>query len=185
MFDCNKYMHIHRPNLNPQYPSEFPTRTRHRVFIDNRDVANVTTSPFEFNVYIADPFRDTSIGNVPLKRVETVELKSLAFPKIANEDYVIVDIQQLSDDRMISTNDAANRSFAVMYFDSSDLLPGAIKPMRGLDHWQKDLLFNPVLPSVSTLSIAFRTRDGNVVTKAQTGNVTRCSMALEVITQDP
>lgn len=160
-------------------------KTRHRIFIDNQDVTNIITSPFSFKVYISDPFRDTSIGSFPLQRVESVELKSLAFPKVADEDYIIVDIEQLADDRMISTNPTANRAFAVMYFDSSDLAPGIIKPMRGLDHWQKDLAFNPPLPVVNTLTIAFRKRNGSVVAAADTSGVTRCSMMLEVITLDP
>lgn len=163
----------------PQYAD----RTRHRFFIDNRDVTNVASSPFKFTVYLADPFKDTSIGTVPLKRVETVELKALAFPKIANEAYVIMDVDELRDEHLVSTNDAANGSF-VMYFDSATMTTGTTKPMKGLDFWQRDVVFKPVIPTLSTLHVTFKKADGNVVSVADTANANVCSFMLEITTQD-
>lgn len=169
-------------DLHMQTP-EYAKRTRHRLFVDNADAANLATSPFQFTVYLADPFRE-SIGTVPLHRVESVELKALAFPKIANEHYVILQVDQLQDDKMMSTNDAADQSFAVMYFDTAGMTTGDIKPMKGTDFWLKDLVFNPVIPTLTTLNVTFRKPDGNVVTAADTGNVRRCSFLLEITTQN-
>lgn len=163
-------------NLTTNVPPR--KRVRTRVFIDNRDVTDVTTSPYKFRVSLPD------IGATPFRVVESVELKSLAFPKVASEDYVIVTIDELADERVVSTNQTAEKCFAVMYFDASSLTTGDIKPMRGVDHWQKDLVFDPPLAKLSTLTISFKNRSGAVITSAVTNGVTRCSFMLEVTTLD-
>jgi hypothetical protein len=158
-----------------------PGIMRHRLFVDSGDcVANLST--FEFTVYLSDPFRETSIGVARFERVKSVELKALAFPKIINEDYVIMDIQELNDERLHSSNDAANRAFAVMYFDANTLQPGEIKPMKGYDFYQKDISFNPIIPSLSKLTVKFLDKSGTIVSKVNTGNVNQCSFMLEITT---
>lgn len=139
-------------------------------------------SPFQLTVYLDDPFK--GIGGTELHRVETIELKSLAFPKIANETYVIMDIEQLRDDRLISTNTTVVHGFAVMYFDASTLPTGDIKPMKGMDFWQRDIVFRPIVPKLTTLSVTFKKPDGNIVSAADTGNVRECSFMLEITTLD-
>ena len=157
------------------------TQQRHRLFVDSRDcVANLTS--FSFTVYLSDPFRDTSIGVARFERVKSVELKALGFPKISSEEYVIMDIQELNDERLHSSNGPANRSFAVMYFDSDTLTAGAIKAMKGFDFYQKDISFNPIIPSLSKLTVSFRKRDGSIVTTTDTNSVNHCSFMLELTT---
>lgn len=154
-------------------------QVRHRLFIDSRDcVSNLST--FEFTVYLSDPFRETSIGVSRFERVQSVELKALSFPKIADE-YVIMDVEELNDERLLSSN-AANRSFAVMYFDNSTLANGVMQPMKGYDFYQKDIAFNPIIPSLGRLTVKFLKRDGSVISTADTANVDHCSFMLEITT---
>lgn len=168
----------------PQIPGKDPTpRTvRHRLFIDNRDCTDINTSPFSFKVYLSDPFRENSIGVARFERVASVELKALAFPKIANEHFVVMNVDELNDDRLYSSNNAANRSFAVAYFDADNMTSGVIKPIKGFDFYQKDLTFNPPLSTLSALTVSFKKADGTVVTGADTGNVKHCSFMLEIVT---
>ena len=157
-----------------------PTVMRHRLFVDSRDCdANLTS--FSFTVYLSDPFRETSIGVAPFERIKSVELKALAFPK-TGDDYVIMDVQELNDERLHSSNQTANRSFAVMYFDSDALSAGDIKPMKGYDFYQKDVYYNPAIAKLSKLSVSFKDRAGAVITTADTGNVNHCSFMLELST---
>lgn len=160
-----------------------PGVMRHRLFVDSRDcVANLTS--FSFTVYLSDPFRETSIGVARFERVKGVELKALAFPKIA-DDYVIMDIAELNDERLHSSNQTANRSFAVMYFDTLTDNPmpvGVIKAMKGYDFYQKDITYNPVISSLTKLTVSFRKRDNAVITPSDTGNVNHCSFMLEITT---
>jgi len=157
-----------------------PTLLRQRLFVDSRDCdANLTS--FSFTVYLSDPFRETSIGVAPFERIKTVELKALAFPK-TSDSYVVMDVQELNDERLHSSNQTANRSFAVMYFDAGTLSAGDIKPMKGYDFYQKDVYYNPIIPKLSKLTVSFKDRTGNVITTADTGNVNHCSFMLEIST---
>jgi len=152
------------------------TRLRHRLFIDSRDTnANLTTFSFTVDLEAA--------GTPRFERVEKVELKALAFPK-TSEPYVIMDIQQLNDDRLVSTNGTANRSFAVCYFDAGTVpFPvGEFAPMKGYDFYQKDIRFNPLLPTLNRLTVSFKHQDGSTVTTDDTGNVDHCSFMLEITT---
>jgi len=156
-----------------------PGVLRQRLFIDSRDAdANLTS--FSFTVYLSDPFRVTSIGVAPFERVKSVELKALAFPK-TSDDYVIMDIEELNDERLLSSNQTANRGFAVMYFDSDALAAGDVKPMKGYDFYQKSVFYNPAIAKLNKLTVSFRDRTGNVITTADTGNVNHCSFMLELM----
>lgn len=151
----------------------------HRLFVDSRDcIANLST--FEFTVYLSDPFRETSIGVSPFTRVKSVELKGLAFPKI-DDEYVIMSVLELNDDTLLGSNNASHQSFAVCYFDSDVIQNvGEIRPVKGYDYYQKSVSFNPVLPSLSKLTVAFKKRDGAVVSTSDTANVDHCSFMLEI-----
>lgn len=165
----------------PLIPNDKPYGImRHRLFVDSRDCVSNLTS-FSFTVYLSDPFRETSIGVARFERVKSVELKALAFPKTGDE-YVIMDIAELNDERLHSSNQTANRSFAVMYFDASASVAGDIKAMKGFDFYQKDISYNPIISSLSKLTVSFRKRDNTVITPADTGNVNRCSFMLEITT---
>lgn len=165
----------------PLIPNDIPPGImRQRLFIDSRDcVANLTS--FSFTVYLSDPFRETSIGVARFERVKSVELKGLSFPK-TSDPYVIMDIEELNDERLHSSNNAANRSFAVMYFESSAAQPGDLKAMKGYDYYQKDISYNPIIPSLTKLTVKFKKRDGSVLTPADCGNVNHCSFMLEITT---
>lgn len=152
---------------------------RHRLFVDSRDCVN-TLQTFEFTVYLSDPFRDSSIGVQRFDRIQSVELKALAFPKVESQEYVIMDIAELNDERLYSSNPTANSSFAVMYFDTE--VVGDIKPMKGFDYYQKDITFNPIIPSLSKLTVRFLKRDGSVISTLDTLGVDHCSFMLEITT---
>ena len=158
---------IPKPALN--------TRIRHRLFIDSRDTnANLTTFSFTVDLEAA--------GAPRFERVENVELKALTFPKTA-EPYVIMDVAELNDDRLVSTNSAAHQSFAVCYFDAGTVLSvGQLAPMKGFDFYQRDIKFNPLLPKLNRLTVQFKHQDGSVVSKTDTNNVDHCSFMLEVTT---
>lgn len=150
----------------------------HRLFVDSRDcVSNLST--FEFTVYLSDPFRESSIGVSQFTRVKSVELKGLAFPRIDNE-YVIMSVDELNDDKLLGSNNASNQSFAVCYFDSDVQTIGHIKAMKGYDYYQKSVTFNPVLASLSKLTVSFKKRDGQLVSTSDTANVNHCSFMLEI-----
>ena len=153
---------------------------RHRIFVDSRDCVQ-NLSSFSFTVYLSDPFRDASIGIAPFERVQTIELKALAFPKI-NDDFVIMDVLEANDERMHSPNQTANKSFAVVYFDTTATAVGEIKPVKGNDFFQRDIAFNPPIPKLTKLTVSFRKRDNAVITPADTASVNHCSFMLEITT---
>jgi hypothetical protein len=121
------------------------------------------------------------MGIAPFERVHTVELKALAFPKIS-DDFVIMDVAEINDDRLHSPNQTANRSFAVVYFDSTATALGDIKPVKVYDFYQRDITFNPPIPKLTKLTVSFRKRDNAVITASEAGNVNHCSFMLEIST---
>jgi hypothetical protein len=159
----------------PLIPAPKKTRLRHRLFIDSRDT-NPNLTNFSFTV-------DLEAAGAPrFERVENVELKALTFPKTA-EPYVIMDVAELNDDRLVSTNAAANQSFAVCYFDAGTVLSvGQLAPMKGVDFYQRDIKFNPLLPKLNRLTVQFKHQDGSVITTSDTNSIDHCSFMLEVTT---
>lgn len=167
----------HFSSLPPYLGGGPPAGTvKRRLLLDNRDRPDpANTSPFDFSVHL------TQAGVDRYENVTAVELKGLAFPKVAGEPYVIMDIRELND-QIDATNSAAHRTFGVMYFDSELLTPGQVKAVKGYDFYQRAARFNPPLPSMDRLTIKFLTHSGNVVTTAQTGGETHASMLLEITT---
>ena len=148
---------------------------RHRVFVDARDRADPDSSPFDFSISL------TARGLAPFRNVKSVELKGIAFPKVANEPYVIMDVEQLAD-QMDATFDAGHRSYVVLYFDTDQIPVGSIKPIKAYDFYQKDAAFNPALPTLDRLTIKFKKYDGSLITTADTAGATHVSFMLEVVT---
>jgi hypothetical protein len=112
--------------------------------------------------------------------VKSVELKGLAFPKI-DDDYVIMDVTELNDDTLVGSSNATNQAFAVVYFDSDVVQSvGNIRPVKGYEYYQKAVVFNPVLASLSKLSVTFKKRNGSIITTSDTANVNHCSFMLEI-----
>lgn len=92
-----------------------------------------------------------------------------------------MDVEELNDDTLLASN-AGNRSFAVVYFDTTATTAGDLRPVKGYDYYQKEIAFNPVLPTLSKLTVKFKNRDGSVVTAAEAGGVDHCSFMLEITT---
>lgn len=152
----------------------------HRLFVDNRDRHNYpASSPFDFQVYLGNDPR-ASAGVQGYENVTSVELKAVALPKVANERYVIMSVAELNDNMLESTTPAAHNAFAIIYFDSDALAAGAIKPLKGADFYQKQLVFKPPLARLNRLSVSFLKHDGTVVTTGDTGGVDHVSVLLEV-----
>lgn len=165
---------------------EVPVQTSvRRLLVDARDrwdAAN--TSPFDFKVFFGnDPAR--SVGIAGYENVSSVELKAVAFPKVANERYVIMSVDELNDNMLEATSGAAHDAFAVVYFDGDGLATGAVKPLKGADFYLKQLAFAPSLSRLNSLSIKFLKHDGNVVTTADTANETHVSLLFEVTSKVP
>lgn len=154
-----------------------------KLFIDNRDRYDAAnTSPFAFSIYMGnDPYR--SVGTSGFENVQSVELKAIAFPKVANERYVVVRIDELKDTLLSASCQPAEHSFAVVYFDSDALGTGVVKPLKGIDFYQKQLVFKPPLAKLNSLNIRFLKHNGNVVTTADTAGVTHVSLLLEITTR--
>ena len=150
-----------------------------RLFVDNRDAESTSVSPFNFKVYLGnDPSRSTGLSGY--ENVVSVELKGVSFPKIANERYVILSIDELNDNLLDSTSQAAHNAFAIIYFDSDALPTGTVKPFKGTDFYMKQLHFKPPLAQLNKFSIKFLKHDGSVVTGADTNGVTHASLLFEI-----
>lgn len=171
-------------NIIPPQDTAGQQKTVHRLFVDSRDrYAYPAGSNYDFKVYLGnDPER--SVGISGYENVTSVELKALAFPKVSSETYVILSIAELNDNMLESTCSAAHNAFAVVYFDSDAMAVAQIKPQKGTDFYQKQLLFNPPLAKLNSLSIKFLKHDGNVVTASDTsGSETGVSMLFEITTK--
>lgn len=154
-----------------------------RLFVDNRDRHDYpTSSPFDFQVYLGNDPR-ASAGVRGYENVTSVELKAVALPKVANERYVIMSVDELNDNMLESTTPAAHNAFAIVYFDSDGLTAGSVKPLKGSDFYQKQLLFKPPLARLHRLSIKFLKHDGTVITTADTGGENHVSILFEVTTR--
>jgi hypothetical protein len=151
-----------------------------RLFIDNRDIDPTSRSPFDFKVYMGGNDHPRPCGPIGYDNVVSVELKGVSFPKIANERYVILSIDELNDDLLDSTSQAAHNAFAIIYFDSDALATGTVKPCKGTDFYMKQLFFRPPLAQLNKLSVKFLKNDGSVVTGADTNGVTHISLLLEI-----
>lgn len=175
------------PNELPHFSTVFQTATppviqkTHRLFIDNRDRNEGT--PFDFKVKFGSATPPTVSNSItPYENIQSMELRGVAFPKIANEPYVILSIEELNDDMLDSTCSAAHRAYAIIYFDTDALAPGAIKPLKGVDFYQKLIKFKPPISRLNRLSIKFLKYDGTVVSLSDTANVASATLMFEVTT---
>ena len=153
-------------------PKDAPTVTR-RLFVDNRDRRDpANASPFDFTLSL------TECGVPRYENVGSVELKGIAFPKVNDEMYVVMDVDRLNE-QLDSTSSAAHRAFALLYFDNDAMTPGSVKPIKAYDFYQKSSTFNPPLPVVDVLHVRFLKHDGTVVTSDDTAGNTDVSFLLE------
>lgn len=148
-------------------------KVRHRLFVDNRD-REAGSDPFDFTINLEKN------GVSAYQNVSEVELKALAMPKVANEPFILVNISELNDNMLDSTNATANKSYAVVYFDNNQMTAGEVKPIKGADFYLKQVQFQPPIGRLDRLSISFLKHDGSVVTTADTSNNANVSMLFEV-----
>lgn len=150
------------------------TYTR-RLLVDNRD--RTSGSEFDFVVRFGNPYINAS-GVSEYERVKSVDIKMAAIPKIAGEQYAVIDIAELNDSTLDATNNAANQAFAVSFFDTSILSPGDVKPSK--DFYSQRVVFNPPLNKLDRMSVKILRQNGNVVTTADTGLVGNLSLLFEI-----
>src|SRR5210317_843455 len=125
-----------------------------RLFIDSRDAS--VYAPFDFTVKLDD---DVSRGRY--KNVESIELKAVTIPKIANEDYCVIDIEEMEDSNIDSSVPTLNNGFAVAYFDNSTLAAGDVKV-------------------VDKMKVKIRKHDGSVVSPSDTANSNNVTLLFEL-----
>jgi hypothetical protein len=168
------------PHFSVHYEHPVPAQARlvkHRIMIDNRDRHDsANTSPFDFRVNAAET------GVSRFENVVGVELKALSFPKIANENYVVLDSFELGD-HIEATNGAAHRAYNIGFFDSDTLATGSVKTLKAKDMaFDSEKVFNPPLAQLDRFSFTFKKYDGNVVTLSDVGNNANVSLCLDVTT---
>ena len=153
--------------------------TKHMVLVDNRDRVDTSSSPFDFVVDFP------SLGLQPFKNVTSVALKGVGFPKVMNEDYVLIDIEELNGGTsfVTSATNLGSGIFGSMYFDSSALNPGDVRPKFGTEVYSDPIPFQPALSQLSKLRIKFRKQSGAIVTTADTAGVDRASLVLGIVTR--
>jgi len=144
-----------------------------RLFVDSRD-ASVRRGPFDFTIRL-----DGDVGRNRYRNVTSVELKACCIPKVASEDYVILDIEQLKDSNIDSSVPHLNDGFAVSFFDNSSLAPGDVKLSD--KNFSQRVLFDPP-KTLDRLDIKLRKHDGSLITDADTGGTSNVTSFLFDIT---
>ena len=81
----------------PPPPAVEGRKTSHIFFVDSRDVSK--TNDFQYDILM----------NTPFKNVHSIELKGISFPKVDNEQYVIIDIDECKDRVESIDNSASHR----------------------------------------------------------------------------
>jgi hypothetical protein len=148
------------------------TYTR-RLLIDSRDAEPGMYRPFRFTIRLD---RDMSLERY--QNIRCVELKLASIPKVANEQYVILDIEELRDSNLDASNQTSHESFAVVYFDNSSLTPGSYKPMDKF--FSQKTYFTPPISSIDRFTVTVRKPDGSIVDISETGNNHHVSFLLDV-----
>jgi hypothetical protein len=175
--------------FDPRPATDFPKVTNY-LLVDNRDRDRgqddkgdftSNTAPYSFTINLDET------GRGRYEQVLSARLKTLVFPKILNETYVVIDIAEFSD-ALDSTDNGSHRCFSVAFFDGVDnqldppMQPGDRKPIKSSDCHPQVKVFNPPLSTLSRLRVNFRKHGGQLVTKADVANVEGVSMLLEVTT---
>lgn len=148
----------------------------HTLVVDSRNHAS--GSPFKFTVDLAA----TGVGRY--EHVLAVELKSLLFPKIANEPYVVMHVDEF--ERTVASTDAGTHgAFAVVPFDRSAVATGDLCMIKAGDHYPKVKWFKPALSSLGRFTVRFARHGGQTVSAGDVGNVSTVMFVLQVTTADP
>ena len=152
--------------------------TKH-ILIDSRDKDPMfEDSPFKYTIYFQEPSASfnrtgsaehTTIKNMgisPFRNVTKVKLCAFSFPKILNEQYVVLDIPQFGDN-LYSTNQNAHNSSCAVLFDQVDA--GVVKTVypHGADAYTW-LLDSPT--DISKIDINIKARSDNWYVKTGSGS---------------
>jgi hypothetical protein len=112
--------------------------------------------------------------------VSKIELKGISFPKVENEDYILLKLNDLNTSFWSSDGSSQKTDlFAVIYFDNSSLITGTRKPSKGSDFTQKMVEFDGGV-FLSYLHIQFTLFNGEQITTDKTNNVDNHSLILEI-----
>lgn len=171
--------------------SDFPL-TKHTLFVDNRNRLalnesqggpSTNTAPYAFTITL------DALGRGRYENIASCELKELVFPKIANEMYVVVDIEEFRDtyDSVNTTDGPNDPVFAIVYFDGFEGCSAGCGMQMGDTKPSDDIVgghvvFKPTLQTIRKLTCNFRKHGGSLVTMADVGNVENVSFVLEIKT---
>lgn len=145
------------------------------LFIDGRDFFDNPSlvDPLELQVQFSNGYMGSNGSNgykknvleiPPYTNIKCVELRGISFPKMENEMYFVLDIPEFSGRLHSSDNKGSHETFASIYYDSSSLLKGDVKPLRGNDFDTKEYIFNPIEKRLNKFTIRFLKYGGNIAT---------------------
>jgi hypothetical protein len=175
-------------DIGPHFSQNFAPKektvnlTKQKLFIDFRDFMTDISDPstkLEFTVKLAGA--SNSLNLAPYDHVTEVELLGISFPKIDNEVYFIINIPEFDCNLHSSDNKGSNFSFATIYYDSTSMTKGVVKPAKGRDFMQKIQKFNPPLQTLSKFTLQFKKYGGDVLTLADIdpASLKYCNLILE------
>ena len=148
------------------------TERKRLLFVDSRDCVG----DFEYTVNIGSD-QTGSVATDPYNNVSKIELKAISFPKIADENYFIMTISEISD-YLDSTSNDAHRSSCVVFFDNAQLGDGQKKTIYPLAGNGREFVLNPIVPKLSKLHVKFSKHDGPI--EGSTGGIKDHSFLLEI-----
>jgi hypothetical protein len=146
-----------------------------RVLFDSRDLSSAYSGTFEGTFYLGNPNDSMPDGQSVIKNVVSIELKAISFPKVANERYVILDFDNINDKNLGATNSNSHNCFACVFFDSDLLPPGAQKPAKGTDFYQKTIRYRPALNKLDRINVSFKKQNGVTITADDVGGTANVS----------
>jgi hypothetical protein len=121
-----------------------------------------------------------NIGIPHFKNVSKIELKGISFPKVENEDYVCLKLNDLNTSFWTSDGSCQQSDlFSIIYFDSSALPTGTRKPGKGADFYQKVVQFDSVI-YLTHVHVQFSLYNGEKITLDKTNGVSDHTLILEI-----
>lgn len=125
-----------------------------------------------------DVINDSVIPTGDFKNVVSAELKSFCFPKVENEPFVIMSIDEFND-QFDSNDNGSHRTAAILYFDSSDTITGEQK-VNYDNKW--NFKFEPPIASLSKLNVKFLKHGGESITRTDVNDHINHSFLFEITT---
>ena len=165
-----------RPFLVPTNESGPPsvrkalTSTTTSIMVDSADM-DPSPNPFQFSIDLL------SLG-ATVRNADSVELKSLVFPKVAGQSWVGLDIRQVTNGSVLHTSTYS--PFATVFFSQPNATPGTLEIVKGSDYVRNQGGISPPLRSLTRLDCSFTKQGGAPVTSADTGGVTDFQFVLDL-----